>query len=565
MSSFNPTYNQLSGIHPPLTGGGTYNDYWMSQLAQQNYGRNANPLITQNAMVIDPTTGRYMQVPSQTWGGTLTTNPIVNTDLTGAIQLEQQIAQAALELANYQEVAGAPQQAAEAGLLGGNLGASPFGGPITSQTQAALTGGFLPDAAGVVALEGTNQMGLTPEATAQALANGPEPYASWGVPNMPSYTSPQGGVSTAMAMTMTAPAAAPTVNPTDALLADAAFGQYSNASQSATASASPVPTTSTASTSNSLVMIPQEQLAELGGGGMQQFLDDALNDTNEVIASTNAAFDQTMVEAREWEAAKAAGTLPPSGGSTGSTGMTQGAGANAAAAAQLAQLEMMLQQLAAMAAAQNGGTIPPEMQAMLADFQQMIQQGGGAAPISSAMAAMATNGATSGTSTPLAKRPIDTATLSKIQNANLQPGRTGTCVATVARNLDKAGVKSFGPTGYPNTNNSLHAVTQLATSGKWQSLQGSILPPQTVNIPGVGQATLGRFTQAEFEKQVKAGNIPQGAVVAQTRHGTEWSHNWTASGNDLAILNDKGLFNFGQSGLDIYGKGGSVIVMVPAA
>jgi hypothetical protein len=170
---------------------------------------------------------------------------------------------------------------------------------------------------------------------------------------------------------------------------------------------------------------------------------------------------------------------------------------------------------------------------------------------------------------------IDTNVSSKLNTMRLQHGATGSCVATVQRNLWAAKLPGFRPTGGPGNNNSLNAIHQLVASDKWASVKGN-LPEQVVTINGK-KVTLSPMTQAHFEQLVAKGTLPVGAIVYQTRHfkpGQPLKHNGiSAFGNDLAILrrptNGKPpyLHNFRPvtygNGLDVYRKGGVVLVAVP--
>jgi hypothetical protein len=163
------------------------------------------------------------------------------------------------------------------------------------------------------------------------------------------------------------------------------------------------------------------------------------------------------------------------------------------------------------------------------------------------------------------KKPaVDTAHpwLRKLATAKLANGDDGSCVRTTLGNMDRLGIPSFAGGTMGDPNNSRGAMVQMIRNGQWTSmpLEGSQL--RTIASP-YGTVKANVLNADAYERMAKAGEVPSGAVIFQTRHG--WSANSTASGNDMGIVRNGGrvTHNYRPMSPVIYSDAREVVVLVP--
>jgi peptidoglycan hydrolase-like protein with peptidoglycan-binding domain len=152
--------------------------------------------------------------------------------------------------------------------------------------------------------------------------------------------------------------------------------------------------------------------------------------------------------------------------------------------------------------------------------------------------------------------------LKTLSTAALNSGPDGSCVATTLGNLDRLGIPSFqgGTTGDPN--NSRGAMVQMIQGGKWRSLALPGSQQRTISSPyGTVQAQV--IDADAYERMARAGQIPSGAIIFQTRHG--WDYGGGPFGNDMGIVRDGGrvTHNYRSMSPIIYGDAKEVVLLVP--
>jgi hypothetical protein len=154
--------------------------------------------------------------------------------------------------------------------------------------------------------------------------------------------------------------------------------------------------------------------------------------------------------------------------------------------------------------------------------------------------------------------------LQKLATSRLAGGPDGTCVRTTLNNLDRLGIPNFQGGTAADPNNSRGAMVQLLRGGEWTSLplEGSV--PRTIKS-AYGTAEANVISANAYERLAKAGQIPSGAIIFQTRHG--WSAKSGARGNDMGIVRDGGrvTHNYKTMGPIIYGDAKEVVILVPKA
>jgi putative chitinase len=154
--------------------------------------------------------------------------------------------------------------------------------------------------------------------------------------------------------------------------------------------------------------------------------------------------------------------------------------------------------------------------------------------------------------------------LRALATGRLVGARTGLCVTATLDNMQRNGVPQPAATGADEGNNPRGGMVQMIRNNGWTSLPG-VGAPQTINSAyGTVQANV--IPAAQYEQLARAGKIPSGAVVFQTRHP---SWNMTSPGSrgfDMGIARDGGrtLFNFADMGGPmVYPDTKSVVVLVP--
>ena len=152
--------------------------------------------------------------------------------------------------------------------------------------------------------------------------------------------------------------------------------------------------------------------------------------------------------------------------------------------------------------------------------------------------------------------------LNTLGTARLDSGPDGSCVATTLGNLDRLGIPSFSGGTTADANNARGAMVQMVNAGKWTSLQ---LPgAQTRTIRSAYGTVQAQVLDADsYERLAKAGQIPSGAILFQTRHG--WDSPNGPYGNDMGIVRDGGrvTHNYKSMSPIIYSDAKEVVVLVP--
>jgi hypothetical protein len=157
-------------------------------------------------------------------------------------------------------------------------------------------------------------------------------------------------------------------------------------------------------------------------------------------------------------------------------------------------------------------------------------------------------------------------TLLKLATGRLTGQGDFTCVASTLINMERLGVPQPLGTGDDVGNNPRGGMVQLVRDFGWRSLPLPGSKVETINSPAYGTIQASVIPAAEYEKLARAGQIPSGAVVFQTRHGS-WNDNSDRSrGFDMGIVRNGGreTFNFEPTGPLVYGaETRSVVILVP--
>ena len=175
-------------------------------------------------------------------------------------------------------------------------------------------------------------------------------------------------------------------------------------------------------------------------------------------------------------------------------------------------------------------------------------------------------GATAGAGNAAAAGHVDVnhPQLRALAQGRLVGAGTGLCVTATLDNMQRNGVPQPAATGDDVGNNPRGGMVQMIRNNGWKSLPG-VGAPQSIQSP-YGTVKANVIPAAEYEQLARAGKIPSGAVVFQTRHP---SWNMTSPGSrgfDMGIARDGGrtLFNFADMGGPmVYPDTRSVVVLVP--
>jgi hypothetical protein len=153
--------------------------------------------------------------------------------------------------------------------------------------------------------------------------------------------------------------------------------------------------------------------------------------------------------------------------------------------------------------------------------------------------------------------------LRKLATGKLSPGANHSCVRTTLNNMKRLDVSNIPAATGSDPNNSRGAMVQLIANGYWTSLplvgahsRKIVSPYGTVNAYVIPAGT--------YAKMAKAGRIPSGAIIFQTKHG--WSYGEGPYGNDMGIVRDGGrvTFNYASMPPIIYReKTKEVVLLVP--
>lgn len=146
----------------------------------------------------------------------------------------------------------------------------------------------------------------------------------------------------------------------------------------------------------------------------------------------------------------------------------------------------------------------------------------------------------------------------KIKKASAPPGY---CVTGSLDTMQKSGVPNPAATGNDVGNNPRGAAVQLIRSFGWKSIGGT---KTTLKSP-YGTVSTGIFSKGEYDKAVKGGKIPSGALIFQTRHSSWNGTSYNSRGYDMAIAQQKGakLWNGQSLGQWVYGNTTKVIALTP--
>lgn len=146
----------------------------------------------------------------------------------------------------------------------------------------------------------------------------------------------------------------------------------------------------------------------------------------------------------------------------------------------------------------------------------------------------------------------------------LANGPTSSCVRTTLNNMQRLGVTNIpGATG-ADPNNARGAMVQLLRNGQWTSLNLPGSQTRTIRSPyGTVQAQV--INADAYRRMAAAGQIPNGAVIFQTRHG--WNYGGGPYGNDMGIVRNNGrtTHNYRDMPGVIYRDAREVVLLVPSA
>lgn len=160
---------------------------------------------------------------------------------------------------------------------------------------------------------------------------------------------------------------------------------------------------------------------------------------------------------------------------------------------------------------------------------------------------------------------IQNPTLLKLATGQLRGDRPGLCVTATLNNMERLGVRQPEATGGDPGNNPRGGMVQLVRDFGWKSLPLPGAKLETINSP-YGSIQANVIPAAEYEKLARAGQLPSGAVVFQTLHGSWNDNSPRSSGFDMGLVRDGGreTFNFAPSGPLVYGADTrSVVILVP--
>jgi len=156
-------------------------------------------------------------------------------------------------------------------------------------------------------------------------------------------------------------------------------------------------------------------------------------------------------------------------------------------------------------------------------------------------------------------------TLSRLANGALRPGQTGYCVRTTLDNMQRLGVAQPAATGEDDGNNPRGAMVQMMNTNGWRSVSTPGSHIETIRSPyGTVQASV--IPAAEYDRLARAGQIPSGAVVFQTRHDSWNTTSPGSHGFDMGIARNGGRQTFNYADMHkplVYRDAQSVVLLVP--
>jgi peptidoglycan hydrolase-like protein with peptidoglycan-binding domain len=156
-------------------------------------------------------------------------------------------------------------------------------------------------------------------------------------------------------------------------------------------------------------------------------------------------------------------------------------------------------------------------------------------------------------------------TLRKLATGALTGQGDYTCVASTLVNMERLGVPQPQATGLDTGNNPRGGMVQLVRDFGWKSLPLPGSQVETINSPAYGTIQANVVSAEAYERLALKGQIPSGAIIFQTRHGS-WNDNSDGSrGFDMGIVRDGGreTFNYQSNGPIIYSSARSVVILVP--
>ena len=104
-------------------------------------------------------------------------------------------------------------------------------------------------------------------------------------------------------------------------------------------------------------------------------------------------------------------------------------------------------------------------------------------------------------------------------------------------------------------------MSQMLQNG-WASVPFPGARQQTINSP-YGNVNANVVSADQYRELVRNGQVPDGAVIFQTRHG--WDYSGGSRGNDMGIVRNNGqtTHNYQDMSSIIYRDAKDVVILVP--
>jgi hypothetical protein len=105
-------------------------------------------------------------------------------------------------------------------------------------------------------------------------------------------------------------------------------------------------------------------------------------------------------------------------------------------------------------------------------------------------------------------------------------------------------------------------MVRMMREANWQSVPLPGSQPRNISSP-YGNVTAHVLSADAYERMARAGQIPSGALLFQTRHG--WGYSGGPYGNDMGIVRDNGrvTHNYRPMSPIIYPDAREVVLLVP--
>lgn len=162
------------------------------------------------------------------------------------------------------------------------------------------------------------------------------------------------------------------------------------------------------------------------------------------------------------------------------------------------------------------------------------------------------------------RRTVNTgnAQLDRIANARLSTGKDHSCVTTVRANLRRLGFEGLPASTGRDGNNPRGMMVQMLQSDHWQSANIPGSTRSTITSP-YGTVQANTLSREAYLQAAQNGQIPQGAVVFQTKHG--WDYGGGSRGNDVGIVQGERIHNYKpMAGMTVYGnETRDVVILTP--